>query len=275
MAPQMTRVIDGLVTVAIRKINPAAAWRPCPVALAKRCQPPRQCRDEVLLLKILLIEDDPETAENIVHALRQQGHEVEETRDGPGGLARARSGEHAALIVDRMLPGLDGLSLVRQLRAEGSLAPVLFLTTMNGLDDRVEGLEAGGDDYLAKPFAFAELLARVNAITRRRDAKDKSEPTRLRLADLEMDLIRRSVQRGGKTIEVQPQEFRLLEYFLRNAGKVVTRAMLLENVWDLHFDPRTNIVETHLSRLRSKVDRGFDVELIHTLRGVGYVLRAD
>jgi len=226
-------------------------------------------------LKILLIEDDPETAENIVHALRQQGHEVEETRDGPGGLARARSGDHAALIVDRMLPGLDGLSLVRQLRTEGSRTPVLFLTTMNGLDDRVEGLEAGGDDYLAKPFAFAELLARVNAITRRLDAKDRSEPIRLRLADLEMDLIRRSVQRGGKTIEVQPQEFRLLEYFLRNAGKVVTRAMLLENVWDLHFDPRTNIVETHLSRLRSKVDRGFDIELIHTLRGVGYVLRAD
>jgi len=225
-------------------------------------------------LKILLVEDDTEMANHILHALREHGHDVEVSRDGHAGLARARSGEHAALIVDRMLPGLDGLSLMRQLRSEASRIPVLFLTTMNGLDDRVEGLEAGADDYLAKPFAFAELLARVNAITRRIDAKD-AEPTRLHLADLEMDLIRRTVQRGGKAIEVQPQEFRLLEYLLRNAGRVVTRTMLLENVWDLHFDPRTNIVETHLSRLRSKVDRGFDLELIHTLRGVGYVLRAD
>ena len=226
-------------------------------------------------LKILLVEDDTEMANHILHALHEHGHEVEVSHDGHTGLARARSGEHAALIVDRMLPGMDGLSLVRQLRSEGSRIPVLFLTTMNGLNDRVEGLEAGADDYLAKPFAFAELLARVNAITRRVDAKDAGEPTRLHLADLEMDLIRRTVQRGGKAIEVQPQEFRLLEYLLRNAGRVVTRTMLLENIWDLHFDPRTNIVETHLSRLRSKVDRGFDLELIHTLRGVGYVLRAD
>ena len=226
-------------------------------------------------LKILLVEDDTEMANHILHVLHEHGHEVEVSHDGHTGLARARSGEHAALIVDRMLPGMDGLSLVRQLRSEGSRIPVLFLTTMNGLNDRVEGLEAGADDYLAKPFAFAELLARVNAITRRVDAKDAGEPTRLHLADLEMDLIRRTVQRGGKAIEVQPQEFRLLEYLLRNAGRVVTRTMLLENVWDLHFDPRTNIVETHLSRLRSKVDRGFDLELIHTLRGVGYVLRAD
>jgi two-component system, OmpR family, response regulator len=226
-------------------------------------------------LKILLVEDDPEMTDHIVHALHEHGHEVETSHDGQNGLARARLGEHAALIVDRMLPGLDGLSLVRQLRAEANRVPVLFLTTMNGLDDRVEGLEAGGDDYLAKPFAFAELLARVNAITRRLDARDAGEPTRLHLADLEMDLIRRTVQRGGKPIEVQSQEFRLLEYLLRNTGRVVTRTMLLENVWDLHFDPRTNIVETHLSRLRSKVDRGFDIELIHTLRGVGYVLRAD
>jgi two-component system OmpR family response regulator len=173
-----------------------------------------------------------------------------------------------------MLPGLDGLSLVRQLRDTNIRTPVLFLTTMSGLNDRVEGLESGADDYLAKPFAFSELLARVNAITRRAESHD-SEPTRLKLADLEMDLIRRTVQRAGKPIDLQPQEFRLLEYLLRNAGRAVTRAMLLENVWDLHFDPRTNIVETHLSRLRSKVDRGFAPELIHTLRGVGYVLRAD
>jgi two-component system OmpR family response regulator len=226
-------------------------------------------------LKILLIEDDREMADHIVHALHAHGHVVDVSHDGHNGAARASLGEHAALIVDRMLPGMDGLSLVRQLRAEGSRVPVLFLTTMNGLDDRVEGLEAGADDYLAKPFAFAELLARVNAITRRLDTKDAGEPTRLHLADLEMDLIRRTVQRAGKPVEVQPQEFRLLEYLLRNSGRVVTRTMLLENVWDLHFDPRTNIVETHLSRLRSKVDRGFGVELIHTLRGVGYVLRAD
>jgi two-component system OmpR family response regulator len=149
---------------------------------------------------------------------------------------------------------------------------VLFLTTMSGLDDRVAGLEGGGDDYLVKPFAFSELLARVNAITRRHG---ESEPTRLRAGDLEMDLIRRTASRGGKNIDLQPQEFRLLEYLLRNAGRVVTRTMLLENVWDLHFDPRTNIVETHLSRLRSKIDRGFGAELIHTVRGAGYILRAD
>ena len=223
-------------------------------------------------MKLLLIEDDSETAGHIVHALAGHGHAVESVDNGADGFARARAGDHAALIVDRMLPGLDGLSLVRNLRDEGLQTPVLMLTTMSGLDDRVEGLEGGADDYLVKPFAYSELLARVHAITRRIEAR---ETTRLRLADLEMDLIRRTVLRAGKNIDLQPQEFRLLEFLLRNAGRVVTRAMLLENVWDLHFDPRTNIVETHLSRLRSKVDRGFDSELIHTLRGVGYVLRAD
>ena len=223
-------------------------------------------------MKILLIEDDRETAGHIVHALENQGHSVEQVHDGIEGLALARAGEHSALIVDRMLPGMDGLSLVKQLRAEGRQIPVLFLTTMSGLDDRVAGLEGGGDDYLVKPFAFSELLARVNAITRRHG---EAEPTKLRVADLEMDLIRRTASRGGKSIDLQPQEFRLLEYLLRNAGRVVTRTMLLENVWDLHFDPRTNIVETHLSRLRSKIDRGFGAELIHTVRGSGYILRAD
>jgi len=163
---------------------------------------------------------------------------------------------------------------VRRLRAESNSTPVLFLTTMSGLDDRVEGLQAGGDDYLAKPFAFPELLARVHAIARR-GAHQDSEPVRLRAADLEMDLIRRSVHRGGKVIELQAQEFRLLEYLMRNMGRIVTRTMLLENVWDLHFDPRTNIVETHISRLRGKVDRGHGAELIHTVRGTGYTLRAD
>jgi two-component system OmpR family response regulator len=223
-------------------------------------------------MRLLLVEDDPETADHIAHALTGYGHAVETVHDGAEGLARGRSGDHAALIVDRMLPGLDGLRLVRTLRAEGLQTPVLMLTTMSGLNDRVEGLEGGADDYLVKPFAFSELLARVHAITRRSETR---ETTRLRLADLEIDLIRRTVTRDGKTIDLQPQEFRLLEFLLRNAGRVVTRAMLLENVWDLHFDPRTNIVETHISRLRSKLDRGFGRELIHTLRGSGYVLRAD
>ena len=224
-------------------------------------------------MRVLLIEDDRETAGHIVHALENQGHSVDQAHDGVDGLEQARSGEHNALIVDRMLPRMDGLSLVKQLRAEGRQTPVLFLTTMSGLADRVEGLEGGGDDYLVKPFAFSELLARVNAITRRHG--DAGEPTRLRVTDLELDLIRRTASRGGKNIDLQPQEFRLLEFLMRNAGRVVTRAMLLENVWDLHFDPRTNIVETHLSRLRSKVDRGFGSELIHTVRGTGYILRAD
>jgi two-component system OmpR family response regulator len=224
-------------------------------------------------VKILLIEDDKETAAHIVYALGKEGHEVGLCHDGEEGFQRARAGGHAALIVDRMLPSLDGLCLVRRLREEGNQVPVLFLTTMSGLDDRVEGLEAGGDDYLVKPFAFPELLARVHAISRR-GTRD-SEPVRLRAADLEVDLIRRTVQRGGRAIELQAQEFRLLEFLMRNMGRVVTRAMLLEKVWDLHFDPRTNIVETHMSRLRGKVDRGHGVELIHTVRGAGYTLRAD
>lgn len=226
-------------------------------------------------MKILLIEDDPETAAHIVYALGEQGHQVEPCHDGAEGLVRAQDGSFAAMIVDRMLPGLDGLGLVRALRSKGNDTPVLFLTTMSGLDDRVEGLQAGGDDYLVKPFAFAELLARVHAITRRNTQRGDSEPVRLRASDLEIDLIRRTVQRGGKSIDLQAQEFRLLEFLMRNMGRTVTRAMLLENVWDLHFDPRTNIVETHMSRLRSKVDRGHDAELIHTVRGVGYSLRAD
>lgn len=224
-------------------------------------------------MNILLIEDDKETSAHIVYALGKEGHEVELCHDGREGLERARGGGHGALIVDRMLPGMDGLSLVRHLREEGSQTPVLFLTTMSGLDDRVEGLQAGADDYLVKPFAFPELLARVQAITRR--SQRSEEPVRLRAGDLEMDLIRRTVQRAGKTIELQAQEFRLLEFLMRNIGRVITRTMLLEKVWDLHFDPRTNIVETHMSRLRGKVDRGFGAELIHTVRGAGYTLRAD
>ncbi len=228
----------------------------------------------VRVVKILLIEDDKETAAHIVYALGGAGHAVTVCHDGLEGLDLARAGGHAVLIVDRMLPGLDGLSLVRRLRAEANPIPALFLTTMSGLDDRVEGLQGGGDDYLVKPFAFPELLARVHAIARRGAPAPESEPVRLRAADLEMDLIRRTVHRAGRAIELQAQEFRLLEYLMRNMGRIVTRTMLLENVWDLHFDPRTNIVETHMSRLRGKVDRGFGGELIHTVRGSGYTLRA-
>ena len=223
-------------------------------------------------MQLLLVEDDRETADHVARVLREHGHALEHVSDGVSGLDRARAGGHDVLIVDRMLPAMDGLSLVRQLRSEGNAVPALFLTTMSGLDDRVEGLEAGGDDYLVKPFAFAELVARVGALGRRASA---GAITRLRCADLEMDLIRRSVTRAGRSIDLQPQEFRLLEYLLRHAGQLVTRKMLLEHVWDLHFDPRTNVVETHMSRLRGKVDRDFDRELIHTVRGAGYSLRAD
>jgi two-component system, OmpR family, response regulator len=225
-------------------------------------------------MKILLVEDDMEIAGHVCHALAIAGHDVDSAGDGLLGLSRATSGEYAALILDRMLPGLDGLSLMKQLRAGGVETPILLLTTMAGIDDRVE-VEAGADDYLVKPFAFAELLARVNAMTRRADITGRAAATKLTVADLEMDLIARTVHRAGLPIELQAQEFRLLEFLMRNIGRVVTRAMLLEKVWDLHFDPRTNIVETHMSRLRGKVDRGFGAELIHTVRGAGYMLRAD
>ena len=198
------------------------------------------------------------------------GHDVEECEEGLGGLAKARTGCYAAIIVDRMLPGMDGLSLVKQLRAERREVPVLFLTTMAGIDDRVEGLEGGGDDYLTKPFALEELVARVHAITKRCEATQLV----LRVGDLEMDRMRRQVRRADRLIDLQPQEFNLLEYLLRNPGRIVTRRMLLENVWNLHFDPRTNVVETHMSRLRGKL--GHDgAELIQTIRSTGYILHAD
>jgi len=226
-------------------------------------------------MKILLVEDDREIAGHVSHALTMAGHDVDGEGNGRQGLARALSGEYAALILDRMLPGLDGLSVMKELRANGVKTPILLLTTMAGIDDRVAGLEAGADDYLVKPFAFAELLARVNALARRADIGGRAAVTKLVVADLEMDLIARTVQRAGQTIELQAQEFRLLEYLMRNAGRAVTRTMLLEHVWKLNFDPRTNIVETHMSRLRTKLDRNNARDLIHTIRGTGYILRAD
>ncbi len=222
-------------------------------------------------MKLLLVEDDVQTAEHLVKSLRQQGHVVDHAADGRDGLVQAMDGAYDVMIVDRMLPKVDGLALVKSLRAAGVVVPVLFLTALGGIDSRVEGLEAGGDDYLIKPFAVAELLARVSALARRPPLSE--EKTVLQLADLEMDLLQRRVTRSGRRIDLQPQEFRLLEYMLRNAGRVVTRTMLLENVWEFHFDPQTSVVETHISRLRAKVDRGFERPLIHTVRGAGYCLR--
>ena len=224
-------------------------------------------------MKLLVIEDDAETSAYVARGLREQGHTVDVAATGRDGLFLATGGEHDVLIVDRMLPGLDGIGLVQALRGTGVRAPVLFLTALGGVGDRVRGLEAGGDDYLVKPFAFAELAARVNALARRPPLNDT--PTQLRAGDLEMDLLKRSVTRGGRMVELQPREFQLLEYLLRNKDRVVTRTMLLEAVWDFHFDPKTNIVETHVSRLRAKLAQFGGPELIHTVRGAGYALRTE
>ena len=223
-------------------------------------------------MRILLVEDDAETAAYVARGLEEAGHVVDRAADGQDGLFLATGGGHDVMVVDRMLPKLDGLSMVRAVRAAGIATPAIFLTARAGLGDRIEGLEAGGDDYLAKPFAFAELLARINALARRPPLQQ--EITVLRVGELEMDLIRRSVTRAGKRIELQPREFRLLEYLMKHAGQVVTRTMLLENVWDYHFDPQTNVIDVHISRLRAKIDKGFSDALLHTVRGAGYCLRA-
>jgi two-component system OmpR family response regulator len=223
-------------------------------------------------LKLLLVEDDPETADYVLQGLQEEGHVVAVARDGRAGLIEAAGSDWDLLIVDRMLPELDGLGMVRLLRGSGVETPVLFLTTLGGIDDRVAGLNAGGDDYLVKPFAFAELVARINALGRR--PRRRMPETALKVGDLEIDLLARTVRRGDAAVELQPREFLLLEYLMRHAGQVVTRTMLLENVWDLHFDPRTNVVESHVSRLRSKIVKDGGAELIHTVRGAGYCLRA-
>lgn len=223
-------------------------------------------------MKILVIEDDAETASYVANGLKEHGHGVDLAATGRDGLFLAAGESYDLLIVDRMLPGIDGLSIVKTLRGAESQTPVLFLTALGGVNDRVTGLEAGADDYLVKPFAFSELLARVNALARRPRAA--TVETTLRAGDLEMNLIKRSVSRRGEKLDLQPREFRLLEYLMRHAGEVVTRTMLLEHVWDFHFDPQTNVVETHISRLRTKIDKPFDSALIHTVRGAGYSLRA-
>lgn len=223
-------------------------------------------------MRLLLIEDDDRTSDYVARGMGEAGHLCDVVPDGQDGLFQAMHEQYDVLIVDRMVPGLDGLSLVRSLRAAGTKTPILFLTSVGGIDDRVEGLDAGGDDYLVKPFAFSELLARVNALLRRPPAV--AERTVLEVADLKMDLLRRAVVRAGQEIGLQPREFTLLEVLMRNEGRVVTRTMLLERVWDFHFDPKTSVVETHISRLRAKIDRPFETQLLHTVRNTGYSLHA-
>lgn len=221
-------------------------------------------------MKLAVIEDDKETRAYVANGLKEIGFVVDVAGDGLDGLLLAKEGNYDVLIIDRMLPLLDGLTLVKTLRSSGCTVPVLFLTTMCGIDDRVEGLNAGADDYLVKPFAFSELAARVNALLRRPRAT--VELKSLQIQDLEIDLLKRLVKRNGQPIELQPTEFRLLEYLARHAGQVVTRTMLLENVWDFHFDPKTNLVETHISRLRGKLNAGGKADLILTVRGAGYII---
>ncbi|WP_112941684.1 MULTISPECIES: winged helix-turn-helix domain-containing protein [unclassified Rhizobium] len=221
---------------------------------------------------VLVVEDDRRAADYVARGFIQAGHSCDVVHDGRDGLFQATREAYDVVIVDRMLPGLDGLSLVKALRAARISTPTLFLTAVGGVDDRVDGLEAGGDDYLVKPFAFSELLARANALARR--PRLQEQKTVLRVADLELDLLRRQVTRAGQIIDLQPREFTLLEVLMRGEGRVVTRTMLLERVWDFHFDPKTSVVETHISRLRAKIDRPFPVQLLHTVRNTGYSLHA-
>lgn len=223
-------------------------------------------------MRILVIEDDRTTGSYVAEGLREEGHVVDLVENGRDGLIQATAGDYDVLVVDRMLPGLDGLALIKTLRGAGVMTPTLFLTSLGGVDDRIEGLNAGGDDYLVKPFAFGELSARVAALGRR--PQTTREETVLRAGDLEMDLIRRRVTRAGQEIDLLPREFALLEHLLRHKGRVQTRTMLLEAVWDISFDPQTNVVETHVSRLRAKVDKPFDRDLIKTVRGAGYMIEA-
>jgi two-component system, OmpR family, response regulator len=222
--------------------------------------------------RILVIEDDPETAEQLVDSLATSGYQVDLAVDGDEGLSRGRSGEYAVMTIDRMLPGTDGVTVIRRLREGGIVTPTLIISALGEVDDRVRGLRAGGDDYLVKPIAFAELLARVEALARRSTTVVKE--TVLRVGDLELDLVSRTVRRRGRDIELLPREFQVLEYLVHNEGHVVSRAMLLQHVWDLHFDPMTNIIDVYVGRVRRKVDGQQPYPLVHTVRGVGFCLRA-
>ena len=223
-------------------------------------------------MRILIVEDDLEAADAMARGLVEAGHACERAEDGEAGLTAARAGGFDVLIVDRMMPRMDGVTLVETLRREGDQTPVLFLSALGEVNDRVEGLKAGGDDYLVKPYAFSELIARVEALARRRETG--SVQTLLRVGDLEMDLIGRTVRRQGREIDLQPREFQLLEFLMRHAGQSVTRTMLLEKVWEYHFDPQTNVIDVHVSRLRAKIDKGFDRPMLQTVRGAGYRLDA-
>lgn len=222
-------------------------------------------------MRILIVEDDRAAAAYLVKAFSESGHVADHAADGLDGYAMAEGGLYDVLVIDRMLPKLDGLSLIGRLRAEGIQTPALILSALGQVDDRVAGLRAGGDDYLPKPYAFSELLARVEVLSRR--TGKTSEETSYRVGDLELDRLSHTVKRGGRDIDLQPREFRLLEYLMKNAGQVVTRTMLLEHVWDYHFDPGTNVIDVHMSRLRSKLDKGFEKPLLQTIRGAGYMIR--
>jgi two-component system, OmpR family, response regulator len=222
--------------------------------------------------RILVIEDDLETADQLVDTLATSGYSVDLAVDGDNGLALASGGEYAVMTIDRMIPGVDGLSIIRRLREDGVVTPALIISALGEVDDRVRGLRAGGDDYLVKPFAFAEMLARVDALARRSTAAMKD--TVLRVGDLKIDLVSRAVTRKGRAVDLLPREFQVLEYLVRNQGQVVPRAMLLQHVWDLHFDPTTNIIDVYVGRVRRKVDDQQDYPLIHTVRGVGFCVRA-
>jgi len=223
-------------------------------------------------MRILVIEDDLDTATYLTKGLKEHGHSVDRADNGKRGLLMAMDNDYDVMVVDRMLPELDGLSIIQTLRNTKNTTPALILSALGEIDDRVHGLRSGGDDYLAKPFAFSELLARLEVLVRRADSE--SATTRLHVEDLEMDLLARMVKRSGRVVDLKPREFRLLEYLMRHHDQVVTRTMLLENVWDYHFDPQTNVIDVHISRLRSKIDKDFDQPLLHTVRGAGYVMRA-
>ena len=223
-------------------------------------------------MRILVVEDDLEAQRYLVNGLKEAGHIVDDAADGEDGLTLALSRAYDVAIIDRMLPKMDGLRLVEDLREHGNTTPVLFLSALSEVDDRVKGLKAGGDDYLAKPYAFVELMARLDALMRRR--QPSAVKTKLKVGDLELDLLTRTATRDDTVIDLQPREFRLLEYLMRHAGQVVTRTMLLESVWEYHFDPQTNVIDVHISRLRAKIDKGFDMPMLHTVRGAGYMIRA-
>jgi two-component system OmpR family response regulator len=225
-----------------------------------------------LTKKILVVEDDPTTADYVASGLEQNGYVVDRAASGRDGLFHATDGNYAAIILDRMLPGMEGLAVLSALRAAGIQTPVIILSALGSTDERVKGLKAGSDDYLVKPFAFSELLARIEALQRRNPGAPQKVTTRLGCADLQMDLLTRRVERAGNRIDLQPREFRLLELLLRNHGQVVTRTMMLEEVWDYHFDPGTNVIDVHISRLRKKIDEGAETPLLHTVRGAGYML---